>query len=141
METVNAIELANPDVYPEEKVLRETLGDSYGAYCELLELYRRNGLSHEWRYYYDGKAWLCKVQQKKRTIVWMSAWKGFMKATIYFPEKYVEDVYSLDLPTSVIERIKNAKNTGKSKPCTFEIRDNNALGDFDQVMQFKLIAK
>lgn len=54
-------------------------------------------MEYTWRYYKDGKAWLCKVQKKRRTIVWMSAWKGYMQATVYVPGKFIEDIYSLDI--------------------------------------------
>jgi hypothetical protein len=141
MDTVNAIELANPDIFPSDEVLDGVLGASFGAYKALLDLFAHNGMDSEWRYYRDGKAWLCKVQRKKRTIVWMSAWKGFMQATIYFPSKYIDDVYGLDLDARTIAKIKATKNTGTSKPCTFEIRDESSLDDFGKVMQFKLIAK
>ena len=73
METINNIELTDESVYPDEVVLRAVLEESYESYCALLDLYDRNGLRPEWRYYRDGKAWLCKVQHKSRTIVWMSA--------------------------------------------------------------------
>jgi hypothetical protein len=85
METVNRIELGDESIYPDEQVLEGVLGDSYTAYCELLKLFDANQMEYDWRYYHDGKAWLCKVQKKKKTIVWMSAWKGYMQATIYFP--------------------------------------------------------
>ena len=88
METINNIELRDENIYPDEKILESILGESYEAYEKLLGLFDRNEMTHEWRYYRDGKAWLCKVQRKKRTIVWMSAWKGFMQAVVYFPEKY-----------------------------------------------------
>lgn len=141
METINKLELGNPDIYPDEGILRGVLGKSYGAYEALLALFAKNGMTHEWRFYFDGKAWLCKVQHKKRTIVWMSAWRGFMQATIYFPGKYIDDVYGLDLAPSTMKKIRETKNTGASKPCIFEIRDESALGDFSRVIQFKLIAK
>ena len=141
METINKLELTDPDVYPDEEVLRGALGSAYAAYESLLGLFGKNGMTHEWRYYFDAKSWLCKVQRKKRTIVWMSAWSGFAKATIYFPGKYVDDVYGLDLGKATMKKIRETKNTGTSKPCIFEIRDESALGDFSRVMQFKLIAK
>lgn len=141
METINAIELSDPDVVPTDEVLRGILGDSWPAFQALLEIYRNNGMTPEWRYYRDGKAWLCKVQRKKRTIVWMSAWNGYMQATIYFPEKYVEDVYGLELSQDTLDSIRQAKNTGKSKPCIFKITSEKVLEDFQSVMQFKLIAK
>ena len=138
METINNIELRDENIYPDEKVLEKILGESYDAYCSLLNLYGENYLSHEWRYYRDGKAWLCKVQKKKKTIVWMSAWKGYMQATVYFPEKYMQGIYSLGLGNDALERIRKAKNVGKSWPCIFEVRDKAVLDDFNKVMQYKI---
>jgi hypothetical protein len=81
LETINNIELTDKSVYPDETVLKAVLGKSYRSYCALLALFDRNEMLHEWRYYMDGKAWLCKVQKKKKTIVWMSAWKGFIQSS------------------------------------------------------------
>jgi len=140
MESINTIELRDADLYPSDDILIKVLGKSYDVYSSLLELFTTNNMIYEWRYYKDGKAWLCKVQYKKRTILWMSAWKGFIKATIYFPDKYVEDIYGLDLSQKTIEHIKNTNSIGKSKPCIFEIKSLSILKDFSKVMQFKLIA-
>lgn len=141
METINNIELADESIYPDEQVLKAVLGKSYQSYCELLDLYDRNQMQYEWRYYKDGKAWLCKVQKKKRTIVWMSAWKGYMQATVYFPERLIDQIYALPIGKETKDRIRETKNVGKSKPCIFEIRDHQVLEDFDKVMQFKIKAK
>jgi hypothetical protein len=141
METINRLELTDPERYPDDEVLKAVLGVSFGAYQELIALFGRNGMTHEWRYYRDGKAWLCKVQKKKRTIVWMSAWKGYMQASMYFPGKYIDDVCGLDIGEATIAKFKATKNTGTSRACIFEIRDADILADFDKVMQFKIIAK
>jgi hypothetical protein len=141
METVNKIELSDQTIYPDEMVLKGVLGRSYQAYCALLELFDRNEMFYEWRYYMDGKAWLCKVQKKKRTIVWMSAWRGFMKAAIYIPEKHLEALYEIPVSAETKERIRQTKNVGKSKPCIFEIRNQKVLKDMNKVMQFKIRTK
>lgn len=141
METINNIELRDENVYPGEEVLRKILGAAYESYTLLLDLFDKNGMTHEWRYYRDGKAWLCKVQLNKRTIVWMSAWSGFMQATMYFPEKYLEKVYGLAIGEGTKRKIESTKNVGKSKPCTFEIRDEAILQDFSKVMELKIECK
>lgn len=102
METINPIELRDESVYPDERVLKGILGESYPAYGELLRLYDKTGLKYEWRYYKDGKAWLCKVQKKNKTIVWMSAWQGYMQATIYFLERYVDELDTLPISGETI---------------------------------------
>ena len=95
METINDRELTYESIYPDEDVLKSVLGRSFRAYCALLDLFDRNGMHWEWRYYQDGKAWLCKVQSKKKTIVWMSAWKGYMKAAVYLPERLLDELFGL----------------------------------------------
>ena len=141
METINNIELKDESIYPDEQVLKTVLGGSYKTYCELLKLFEDNDMHCEWRYYKDGKAWLNKVQKKKKTIVWMSAWKGFMKAAFYFPERLLDEIYALDISEEMKTKIRNTKNVGKSKPCIFEVRNSTVLKDFNIVMQFKITAK
>ncbi len=141
MKSNSDIELKNPDVYPNDEILKSLLGKSFEAYSSLLELFATNDIICEWRYYNDVKRWLCKVQHKKRTIVWMSAWKGFIKATIYFPEKYIDDIYNLDINQKTKDYIKETSNTGKSKPCIFEMKTSSVPKDFSKIMQLKLKAK
>lgn len=141
MEPNNSIQLTDPDIYPDEKVLKQALGNAYHAYTTLMRLYDANDMTHEWRFYRDGKAWLCKVQKKKRTIVWMSVWSGYLKATVYFPLKYLQDVYALDISKETRQHIEVTKNVGKSKPCTFEVRNEKVLEDFKNVMLLKILSK
>lgn len=141
MESINQIELCDETAFPDEKVLSDLFGNGYPAYCELLKLYDANQMEYTWRYYHDGKAWLCKVQKKKRTIVWMSAWRGFIKATIYVPEKYIDAIYKLEISEARKQKIRDTKNTGTSKPCIFEIHSTDVLEEFNKVMQFKIASK
>ncbi len=141
METINTIELKDEAIYPDEEVLRRVLGDSYSAYEELIKLFEINQMESTWRYYHDGKAWLCKVQKKKKTIVWMSAWKGYMQACIYMPENSLDLVLSLPISAPQKERINQTRGVGKSRPCIFEIRSSEVLKDFEQVMLLKMSLK
>jgi hypothetical protein len=138
METINTIELRDENKYPDDTLLKSILKKSFDTYTKLLELFAKNGMDYEWRYYHDGKAWLCKVQKAKKTIVWMSAWKGYMKATIYFPEKHIVKVYELDINDALVEKFRTTKNVGKSKPCIFELKNEKILDDFEKVMKFKI---
>jgi hypothetical protein len=141
MEQINDIELRDETVFPDDAVLERVLGPSFPRYGRLLSLFGRLGLTHEWRYYRDGKAWLCKVQKKTRTIVWMSAWPGFMKATVYFPEKDTAGIFDLPLREETKTRIRNTKNVGKSKPCMFDINEEAALDDIEAVLIYKIASK
>lgn len=138
MDQINAVELRDPSVCPDAPVLKRILGDSYGAYEALLKLYADMGVECTWRYYHDGKAWLCKVQKKKKTIVWMSAWRGYMQATIYIHEKYAEALKGIEVREETQQRNFSVKKVGKSIPCTFEIRGLDVLEDVEKMLRFKI---
>jgi len=140
-ETEERIQLTDESVYPDENILKSVLGRSYGAYTDLLNLYEERGLSLEWRYYKDGKAWLCKVHRKKKIIVWMSAWKGYVQAAIYVPVRILDDLLSLKVTEETKSRIIGTKNVGKTKPCIFDIKNKKSIKDFETVMEFKISAK
>ena len=141
MKPTDNIQLRDENIIPDDRVMKSVLGTSFPAYQELLALFDSNQLNHTWNYYHDVNYWLCKVQYKKRTIVWMSTCQGYIRATLYFPEKYIDALFSLDISEARKTIIRETKNTGKSKPCTFEIRDSSVLEDFAKVMKFKLTAK
>lgn len=67
--------LRDPEKIPNACLLKEILsGPLFQTYLELQNIFTIIGLSSEWRYYNDGKSWLCKVTHKKKTIVWISLW-------------------------------------------------------------------
>ena len=73
--------------------------------------------------------------------MWISAWKGYIQATVYLPEKYMNDIFKLDISEAVKNRIMNIKNIGKSKPCIFKINNKAVLKDLQEIMKFKIALK
>lgn len=141
MEIINTPELKDESIYPSDEVLRRILGNAFTNYIGLMDFFSKHDISYEWRYYKDGKAWLCKVQLKKRTIVWMSAWKGYMQATVYFPQKYIEGINETGVSKTTLDRINRTKNTGKSKPCIFKVDDSFSIDDFEKIVLYKIKSK
>lgn len=138
METINITELRDKNVYPTHEILRNILQDGYSPYLKLLALFEDYGFLIEWRYYNDGKSWLCKVQKKNKTILWMSAWPGYMQATIYLPERYINDVYKLSIDEVLKNTFKATKNVGKSKPLIFKITEEDILENLRKVIEYKV---
>ena len=60
-----------------------------GALEELINMMTGDdyGLSFDWRFYNDGKAWLGKTVCKKKTILWFSVWESIFMTSFYFMEK------------------------------------------------------
>ena len=138
METIREIQFGNPEVSPTEENLKKVLGDSFSVYKLLLDTIHSNDLSYEWRYYKDGKSWLCKVQKKKKTIFWLSVWKDYFEAVFYIQENHVENIYSLSLSKEQLKKIVETENVGKLKPCIFEMRSQEKFNNFIKVMNYKL---
>lgn len=85
---METILLRDKEQYPAGEILMNALSDSYASFSELMAMiagteYR---LAPEWNYYNDGKAWLCKVVYKKKTVFWLSVWDGYFQAAFYFTE-------------------------------------------------------
>ena len=130
-------ELRDPDVYPDDAVLEAILGRSFKAYTALRETAAGMGLSLDWKFYNDGKAWLCRVSRKKKTAAWMSAWKGYFRATVYFSGKDLEGLEEFASGLGSMGNSLALQDVGTSKACVFEIRNQKPLGDLRRTMERK----
>lgn len=132
--------LRDPDIFPTETVLRKELGDNVFKVLDTLfttVLSLEFGLSIEWRYYNDGRAWLCKATHKKKTIFWLSIWENIFKVSFYFTEKYVETIKELDIEKTIINTFAETKPIGRLIPMIFNIDNQEHLKDLFTVIRFK----
>jgi hypothetical protein len=63
--------LRDPEVFPSDEVLKDVFGDTnYNILNSFIETITNEeyGLTLEWRFYNDGKAWLGKTAHKKKTV-------------------------------------------------------------------------
>jgi hypothetical protein len=132
--------LRDPAVYPSEEVLKEVLGESYDAFTELMSALSVPALSvgREWRYYNDGKAWLCKNVWKKKTVFWLSVWNGYFKAGFYFTEKTAAGIGQLEIGAEIKKGLTEAKHIGKLIPLSFVITESSQLHDLLSVAEYKI---
>ncbi|MDX9882729.1 MAG: DUF3788 family protein [Prolixibacteraceae bacterium] len=135
--------LRDQSVYPSDEVLKSVLGLSCPVYIELTETVMgpAYGLVPQWNYYTDGKAWLCKVQYKKKTIFWLSVWDKFFKISFYFTEKAGPGLMQLDIDESLKQNFRNSKSFGKLIPLVFDIKTKNQLTDLLIVVEYKMSLK
>lgn len=73
---------AGQEVTPE--VLRSVMGANYQNYITVEGLLTGRQLSATWNFYKDGKSWLCKVQHKKKTVLWLSVWEDCFKLFLLY---------------------------------------------------------
>jgi Protein of unknown function (DUF3788) len=140
---MDSLQLTDETTFPGNQVLENVLGDSYPVYQNLLT--RITGedfqLVPEWHYYKDGKAWLCKVSHKKKTVFWLSVWNKFFKITFYFTAKHFAGIEALGIKESIKIDFLLAKPVGKLCPLTILMKKQDQVTDVLALSTFKLGAK
>ena len=132
--------LKEPEIFPSKEILKNALGKVYSVLEELETRLAQDefGLTFDWKYYKDSKAWLCKVCHKKKTVFWLSVWEGFFKTSFFFLERHLEGIAALktDENSFVIK-----KEWGKMIPLIFNITDQKQFPDLLKIIKFKKAAK
>ncbi len=132
--------LRDPDILPIAEVLEKVLGNKYPVFSEFMNTAESEEfkLKPEWRYYKDGKAWLCKITFRKKTVVWLSVWIDCFKLSFYFTEKSGGGIAGLKINDSIKKDYLNHKPIGKLKPLVIEIRMKSQLSDINTLLKYKI---
>ncbi len=131
--------LKDQDVFPSKDVLADALGASFSAYEELMSVISGDDflMTPEWRYYSDGKAWLCKTCFKKKTVFWLSVWEGFFKTSFYFTAKNSAGIMELGIDEKIKNDFTNHQAVGKLLPLVINIKNTDHLSDLLQIIKYK----
>jgi hypothetical protein len=124
---------------PRDAVLEQALGkELFGVYQELMSLAKNEfDLVPEWRFYKDGKAWLCKIVYKKKTILWLSIWENFIKTGFYFTEKTRLGVLDLEIDPKLKGDFSDAKPIGRLLPLSVDIETKEHFKDLKAIIKYK----
>lgn len=130
--------LRNPDQEPSDTLFKSILDESiYKIMKEIDQNFITTGIDLEWRYYKDGKAWLGKATCRKKTIVWISIWANFIKASFYFTEKNSPGVLGLSFNEEIKSTFSSTRPTGKLIPLIVNIKDEESFQDFKTLLNYK----
>ena len=131
--------LTDPDVEFSDAYLKQEAGDYYPVLSELLETIQSDdfGCDPEWRYYQDGKAWLCKLTRKKKTVAWLSVWETCFKLGFYFTEKTGAGIEDLEIDESLKSFYRTNKPIGRLKPLIADVTEPEHLPDVYVLIRYK----
>ena len=112
--------LGDKSVYPSDEILSSIFGDKMIIWQKIISYVKDNykDITEEWRYYNDGKQWLFKMQQKKKTIFWISVLKDTFRITFYFGDKAEPLIEGSKLPQRIKDGFREAKRFGSIRPIT-----------------------
>ena len=125
--------------YPSDDVLARCLGKAKAAWDAFIArlAVEFSDASLEWRFYRDGKSWLCKVVRKKRTVCWVSIWDRAFRTTFYFTAKSDQEIDRLPIAQELRHAYRAESRSGKLKPITIEVSSKKALGDVLTLFGYK----
>ena len=129
--------LRDSGIFPSEEVLKAVLGNSYATFDELIKTVTDTGLNREWRFYKDGKSWLCNVSNKKKTVFWLSVWDTCFKLTFFFTEKHLSGIAELNISEKIKTDFALSKPIGRLLPLLISIGNNEQLSDALKIIEFK----
>ncbi len=134
MSELENILLTDKDIYPSDDVIYSIIGDKKVHWQRITNYMSDNykDSSGEWRFYNDGKRWLFKMVNKKKTVFWSSLITGTFRITFYLGNKAESIIENSDLTQSVKDEFKNAKKYGLIRPVSFIIKDSE---DVDNVLK------
>jgi hypothetical protein len=137
------LSLNDANEFPDDKVLARQFGRAKPAWDAFMALLAANNppLAAEWRYYNDGKSWLCKVTLKAKTICWASAWEKFFKISFYFTAKSEAAIGNSALDPAIKYSFIHPKGRCALRPITTEVRKASDLGAIKELIEIKLKAK
>jgi hypothetical protein len=129
--------LSDKSVIPDDEHIFSLIGNNKVHWKRIMDHVAGNykDTSGSWNYYNDGKQWLFKMVQKKKTIFWSGIMDNTFRITFYFGNKAEPIIENSDLPRYISDEFKTAKHYGLIRPVTFLIKSET---DVDNVL--KLIA-
>jgi hypothetical protein len=107
--------LSDREVVPTDEYLLSILGEKKIWWQDIISYSKDNfkDISGVWNYYNDGKQWLYKLSQKKKTIFWGGVLKNTFRITFYFSDKVEPLLEVSDLPSKIKEDFRTSKYYGK----------------------------
>jgi hypothetical protein len=117
--------LSDKNVIPDDKLIFSIIGNRKKQWQSIMNYVSANykDSSGSWNYYNDGKQWLFKMVNKKKTLFWAAILDGTFRITFYFGDKAEPVILKSDLPEEVKEGFKTTKRYGKIRAISNRIED------------------
>jgi hypothetical protein len=135
--------LSDKSVIPTEKQIFSFIGENkvhwHNILVHVFNDYKYT--SGSWNYYNDGKQWLYKLTQKKKTIFWAAILADTFRVTFYFGDKALPLIENSDLPSKIKEDFIAAKKYGFIRPVSIKVSDNSDVENVLKLVAIKIKIK
>ncbi len=123
------IVLTDLNVQPTEELVFSIIGENSTYWEQLFDYLYENyfNISEEWRFYNDGKSWLFRALQKKKTLFWIGVIKDTFRISFWFGDSDEPAIEASALPEIIKEEFRNAKRYAHSRAISIEVRSPEDL--------------
>jgi len=131
--------LSDKQVDPTDDYIFSVLGDKKLLWQSIMKYASENykDISGSWNYYNDGKQWLYKLVQKKKTIFWSALLTDTFRVTFYFGDKAEPLIDASDLQQVVKDDFKSGKRYGKIRAISIKMKDSSDLDTVKKLIDIK----
>lgn len=129
--------LSDKQIIPTDDYIFSIIGENRILWQTIMNYLSDNyvDIVGSWNYYNDGKRWLFKLTQKKKTIFWIGVLKDTFRVTFYFGDKAEPLIDVSDLHQTIKDDFKNGRRYGKIRAVSLKMW---GLSDVESVK--KLVA-
>jgi hypothetical protein len=143
MPETDVLVLTDKLTLPTPELLSSILGEKSLWWDQIVNSVKANykDISEVWRYYNDGKRWLFRLIQKKKTVFWIGVLKDTFRVSFYLGDKAEPLIESSDLPDSIKDSFKTAKRYNNFRGITLKIKDEKDVENVLKLTAVKLKLK
>jgi len=129
----------DPEIFPSEDLISSLVGERMKLWKSVLNYASENSkeVSGDWHYYNDGKQWLFKLVQKKKTIFWAGIFDETFRITFYFGDKAEPLIETSDLPAGIIDEFKKGKRYGSIRGISVKLTEHSDMENVFRLINIK----
>jgi hypothetical protein len=125
--------LTDKNIIPTEELIFSLIGSNAVFWLRIMKYATDNytQISSGWNYYNDGKRWLFKLMQKKKTVFWAALLNDTFRVTFWLGDKAEPYIEEAILPPAIKDEFRSARKSGAVRPISIVVREQS---DADNVI-------
>lgn len=133
--------LSDKSIIPTDDIIFSVIGDKKSLWQRIMKHVQDNyeDSEGEWNFYIDGKRWLFKLVQKKKTIFWIGILEDTFRVTFWFGDKADRLISESDLPEKIKDEFKSSKKYGAVRAVSIIINDSTDVENILKLTAIKTI--
>jgi hypothetical protein len=126
--------LTDERIYPTDEYIFSIIRDKKILWQSIMNYMTDNykDSSGEWNFYNDGKKWLFKMVNRKKTVFWIGILNDTFRVTFWFSDKAESLINECSLSENIKDEFRTSKKYGAIRAVTIKINDNM---DVDNVLR------